>query len=140
MAMILLPLLAAMLACEDDTITIERTEDGAVVRSTGSNDPAATRSSGPAEPTATPRPRVDFPPDSDGAALTALYDAAGGESWRNSDGWLYVDDLSQWHGVTTDAEGRVTELDLGGNGLIGELPDELGILTGLTELDLRTTG
>ena len=80
------------------------------------------RSSGPTEPTATPRPRIPFPPESDGAALTALFDATDGESWQNSDGWLYTEDLGQWHGVTTDAAGRVTELNLRDNRLSGELP------------------
>ena len=60
-----------------------------------------------------------------------------GESWQNSDGWLYTEDLGQWNGVTTDAAGRVTELNLRDNRLSGELPEELGILTSLTELDLR---
>ena len=74
---------------------------------------------------------------SDGAALRALFDATDGEGWSNSDGWLYLEDLGQWHGVTTDAAGRVTALDLGGNGLSGELPEGLEYLTELTELDLR---
>ena len=95
------------------------------------------RSSGPTEPTATPRPRIPFPPLSDGTALTALFDATDGESWQNNDGWLYTEDLGQWHGVTTDAAGRVTELNLRDNRLSGELPEELGSLSGLTELDLR---
>ena len=73
---------------------------------------------------------------SDGAALVALFDATGGEGWNNSDGWLYEVALGQWHGVTTDASGRVTGLDLSGNGLSGELPEELEYLTELTELNL----
>ena len=121
-----------------------------MVRSTGQStqqsDPDATSSSGPTEPTATPRPRIPFPPESDGAALTALFDATGGESWQNNDGWLYTEDLGQWHGVTTDATdaaGRVTELDLRDNQLSGALPPELGSLTNLEELYLsnnRLTG
>ena len=112
-----------------------------MVRSTGQStqqsELSEPRSSSPTEPTATPRPRIPFPPESDGAALTALFDATDGESWQNSDGWLYTEDLGQWHGVTTDAGGRVTELDLRDNRLSGELPEELGILTSLTELNLR---
>ena len=121
-----------------------------MVRSTGQStqqsDPDATSSSGPTEPTATPRPRIPFPPESDGAALTALFDATGGESWQNNDGWLYTEDLGQGHGVTTDATdaaGRVTELDLRDNQLSGALPPELGSLTNLEELYLsnnRLTG
>ncbi len=81
--------------------------------------------------------RIPFPPLSDGAALTALFDATGGESWQNSDGWLYTEDLGQWHGVTTDAAGRVTELNLRDNRLSGPIPPELGNLTNLTELNLQ---
>ncbi len=108
-----------------------------MVRTTGPTEPGATRSSRPTGPTATPRPRIPFPPESDGAALTALFDATNGDSWQNSDGWLYTEDIGQWHGVTTDAEGRVTKLNLRDNRLSGELPEELGSLSGLTELDLR---
>ena len=44
--------------------------------------------------------------------------------------------LSTWHGVTTNAGGRVTALALGGNGLRGTAPAALGQLTALTSLDL----
>ena len=74
-------------------------------------------------PTPTPRPRIPFPPESDGAALTALFDATDGERWENNDGWLYTEDIGQWHRVTTNAAGRVTGLVLGNNGLSGELPE-----------------
>ena len=142
-ALISLALLFAFAACDGGTITIDETEDGVVVRSTGPTEPGATRSSRPTgptatpEPTATPRPRIPFPPESDGAALIALFDATNGDSWQNSDGWLYTEDIGQWHGVTTGTGGRVTELNLSGNGLSGELPEELGSFTSLTELDLR---
>ena len=133
---LLLVVMIGFLACEDETITIERTEDGAVVRTDRPTDPATVA------PVATPLPGdpVTFPPMSDGAALMALYDAAGGANWSNNDGWVYTVDIGQWHGVTTDAAGRVTALDLSGNGLSGELPEDIGILTGLTELDLSDNG
>ena len=139
-ALISLTLLFAFAACEDGTITVEQTDDGAVVRSTGQStqqsELSEPRSSGPTEPTATPRPRIPFPPESDGAALTALFDATDGESWQNSDGRLYTEDLGQWHGVTTDAGGRVTELDLQQNQLSGEIPPQLGNLVNLEHLGL----
>ena len=135
-----LTLLFALAACEGGTITIEETDDGAVVRTSGLSAPGTPEATGTPGPTPTPRPRIAFPPESDGAALTALFDAANGESWQDSNGWLYLEDLGQWHGVTTDAAGRVTGLDLRGNGLSGELPEELGSLGGLTELDLRDNG
>lgn len=132
--LLLVALIAALLACEGQTITIEEsteTADGSrTVRVSSSSD------DGTPEPTATPRPRIDFPPMSDGAALTALFDATDGDGWSSGDGWLYIEDLGQWYGVTTNAEGRVTALDLSAIGLSGELPEDIGVLTELTELDL----
>lgn len=70
-------------------------------------------------------------------ALIALYEAAGGDNWEQKDNWLSDRPLSDWHGVTTDADGRVTHLKLGGNRLTGTIPD-LGALTHLEELALTS--
>ena len=67
-------------------------------------------------------------------ALKALYDSTGGAGWSRSDGWLSDGDLSEWHGVSTDYTGRVTELDLAGNELNGRLPTNLGDLGSMTVL------
>ena len=51
--------------------------------------------------------------------------------------------MSDWYGVTTDEDGRVTELDLPGNSLSGHLPPEIGNLEELTYLNImsnRLTG
>ena len=72
----------------------------------------------------------------DRAALTALYEATNGEGWKNSRHWLNDVPLLLWHGVDTDADGRVTELRLEGNNLEGRIPPEIGHLHGLTGLDL----
>ncbi len=76
-------------------------------------------------------------PASDRAALEALYNTAGGSNWRTSTNWLSSKPLGQWHGVTTDANGRVTRLDLNNNDLSGTIPAELGNLTQLQQLSLR---
>ena len=73
---------------------------------------------------------------SDRAALEALYDATGGEGWTNRTNWKTASRLGDWHGVTTDADGRVTGLNLHRNGLAGPLPPALGTLTRLESLDL----
>ena len=53
--------------------------------------------------------------------LVALYNATNGASWtRNSTNWLSDRPLGEWYGVTTDANGRVTELDLTQNRLSGD--------------------
>ena len=73
----------------------------------------------------------------DRAALVALYNATGGANWKNKTNWLSNEALSEWHGVATDATGRVTDLYLPQNGLSGEIPVELGALTNLRELYLH---
>lgn len=75
-------------------------------------------------------------PSTDRAALTALYQAMNGEGWKNSRHWLNDVPLILWHGVDTDADGRVTELQLEGNDLEGRIPPEIGRLSRLTELHL----
>ncbi|MCY4572570.1 MAG: M12 family metallo-peptidase [Gemmatimonadetes bacterium] len=73
---------------------------------------------------------------SDRTALEALYDATGGEGWTDSRNWNTAAALDTWFGVTTDDAGRVTELELGENGLTGSLPPALGSLANLKRLSL----
>ena len=77
---------------------------------------------------------------SDRAALEALYDITGGEGWTNRTNWKTAARLGDWHGVTTDADGRVTDLSLHRNGLAGPLPPALGSLSRLESLDLGRNG
>ncbi|MXY31074.1 MAG: hypothetical protein F4Y48_07690 [Gammaproteobacteria bacterium] len=70
-------------------------------------------------------------PDPERAALIALYDATNGADWKIDDGWLGEGALDKWLRVTTDENGRVTDLDLSANQLNGEIPAELGNLSRL---------
>ncbi len=85
----------------------------------------------------------------DSIALMALYNATNGSEWTNSDNWGTSNPLDLWHGVETDAQGCVTCLDMNGvqdcapnfeerlgNNLVGELPDEIGLMQQLVRLDL----
>ena len=84
----------------------------------------------------------------DRAALEALYDATRGGTWGISTNWKTAAPLSQWHGVTTDAAGRVTRLELRNNRLRDHwlwlsdswarrsLPAVLGSLANLQVLNL----
>ena len=85
---------------------------------------------------------VSPPPSSDSAddreVLTTFYNAAGGSGWTNNTNWLSDMSLDAWHGVTTDAVGRVTELRLPANNLEGTIPSELGRLVNLTLLHLNS--
>ena len=72
----------------------------------------------------------------DRAVLEALYDATGGDGWRNKTNWLTLAPLGAWYGVTTDINGSVRLLYLADNRLRGEIPPELGNLSNLLVLDL----
>ena len=76
--------------------------------------------------------------EADAEVLRVLYRTTGGslDNWTNSSGWLSDAVLDEWHGVETDSVGRVSGLDLSGNGLWGQLPDSLGELSALVTLDL----
>ena len=78
----------------------------------------------------------DRPVSPDRAVLVALYEATDGDHWANDTHWLSDEPLNEWFGVTTDADGRVTRLNLFRNRLSGELPSELGHLTHLQWLGL----
>ncbi|WP_428273460.1 Ig-like domain-containing protein [Candidatus Palauibacter sp.] len=76
-----------------------------------------------------------FSPDR--ASLVALYEAANGDGWTNGRDWASDRPLSEWFGVEADADGRVTRLVLGDNGLEGRIPPEIGDLSRLTDLQLN---
>ena len=88
--------------------------------------PKATAESPPAaahEPTTAPTS-----PETDREALVALYNATDGPNWNRNDIWLSDVPISQWEGVTTDNNSRVTELFLRENQLTGEIPSALSSL------------
>ena len=79
----------------------------------------------------------------DRAVLVALYEATNGPNWDYNWNWLTDAPLGEWHGVSTDASGRVQALELIKNGLTGEIPSDLGKLANLRNLHLgdnRLTG
>ncbi len=76
------------------------------------------------------------PVDDYRTALRALYEATAGSNWKNNDGWFTDRPLNEWYGVRTDGNGRVIELRLGNNGLVGRIPPEIGELLTLKMLVL----
>ncbi|WP_338767116.1 choice-of-anchor D domain-containing protein [Bernardetia sp. ABR2-2B] len=76
-------------------------------------------------------------------ALVALYNSTNGNSWTNNTNWNTsqtpasntVD--NSWHGVTV-VGGRVTQLNLTNNNLVGSIPTQIGDLTALQVLRLNT--
>ena len=79
------------------------------------------------------------PPSRDRDVLIALYNATDGGNWKNNTNWLSDRPIGEWDGVTTDAGGRVTELELIDNQLSGPIPADLGSLTYLERLVLGSS-
>ena len=77
-------------------------------------------------------------PQSDREVLEVLYESTGGASWANRANWKSSAPLGEWYGVTTDAAGRVTRLELRDNGLAGPIPAALGDLAYLEVLDMAS--
>ena len=71
---------------------------------------------------------------SDRTVLTDLHTRNNGRNW-NTDNW-FSPNLSDWHGVETDSDGRVIGLSLTNNNLTGEIPDSLRALDKLRRLEL----
>ena len=126
---------------------------GAVVTLTGTGEGAATIRVAATDPgglsvSSSFAATVDGPGDTDAqdsaewdrAALEALYDAAGGARWADSANWMTAAPLGEWYGVTTEADGRVTGVELVDNGLAGGLPPALGSLARLETLVLAGGG
>ena len=75
-------------------------------------------------------------PSPDRSALIALYNATDGANWTDNTNWVTNAPVGQWYGVTTNGNGRVTEINLTRNQLKGEIPPELANLTNLKVLAL----
>lgn len=73
-------------------------------------------------------------------ALVGLYSSTGGKDWTNNENWLSQAPLAAWYGVTADADGRITELDLSDNNMSGALPSSLSALADLKKIDLGGNG
>jgi hypothetical protein len=64
-------------------------------------------------------------------ALATFYYATGGENWMVGDDWLSNETECSWLPGIVCIGGRSGELDFRGINLVGTLPDELAIMTGL---------
>ena len=133
-----LALTAALAACGSDEPSGVTGPDRTA--STPASGAAPTATDAPEPATATAPPAASGSAEMDREALVALYNATDGENWDESDNWLSDAPLGEWAGINTDDDGRVTVLNLEGNGLSGEVPPELGSLSNLSWLMLNGNG
>ena len=68
-------------------------------------------------------------------ALIALYEATGGDNWTDNTNWCSDKPLSEWYGIDF-WDGHVKNINLTDNNLTGQIPEQLGNLTGLEYLFL----
>ena len=73
--------------------------------------------------------------ESDSLALVALYNSCGGVNWNYKNNWL-TGQVASWYGINLDENGRLTHIHMDYNNLSGNLPEELGTLSEIVELDL----
>ena len=74
-------------------------------------------------------------PDEERDALISLFNACDGENWNTNTSWNSIQDVSTWFGVSV-VDNHVTYLSLFYNGLVGEIPPEIGDLAYLETLNL----
>jgi Leucine-rich repeat (LRR) protein len=81
---------------------------------------------------------VNEVPQAECQALVSLYNSTAGANWTDNSGWLLTDTpcSTPWHGVNCHQE-HVSSLSLYNNQLSGDIPPELGDLSGLVFLYLE---
>jgi hypothetical protein len=67
----------------------------------------------------------------------AIYNANGGDAWKNSVSWGTKADYCTWEGVTCNRAKFVIELNLAGQGLTGSLSADIACLPFLKSLNLN---
>ena len=72
----------------------------------------------------------------DSLALVDFYNATNGPGWLNHTNWLTTAPVNTWFGINSVESGRVTNVYLLNNHLVGHLPESIGNLTALAHLML----
>ena len=132
---------SALVSWLSDEPTVATVDDGGLLTAIGNGQATVTAASGSVSGHAevTVYDHRTAPAD-DRDVLMILYEATRGDRWRNrsNENWGSDEPLATWSGVSTDNDGRVTGLDLMANGLNGPFPPELGRLSRLRTLNLRS--
>jgi Leucine-rich repeat (LRR) protein len=69
--------------------------------------------------------------------LNLLYLSWSGPKWKLKKGWLGLEDVCAWSGVTCNGDKSVVGLDLSENRLEGAFVSEIGFLSSLTTIDFQ---
>ena len=75
--------------------------------------------------------------ETDRTVLELFYERTTGKWWTNNENWMTEAPLGEWYGITTNAQGRVTEIRFEKNNLEGTLLPEIGNLSQLKVLYIR---
>mmetsp|Transcript_124438 Transcript_124438/g.244074 ORF Transcript_124438/g.244074 Transcript_124438/m.244074 type:complete len:243 (+) Transcript_124438:76-804(+) len=71
-------------------------------------------------------------------ALIALFNSLDGKQWKDKTRWCSNEPIERWKGVKIDHNtGRVNKLLLADNQLGGCIPEDIGVLESLKEIDFR---
>eukprot|EP01031_Cornospumella_fuschlensis_P040536 gene40536-49411_t len=71
-------------------------------------------------------------------ALVSLFESLDGKNWFDKTRWCSDEPIGRWHGVKLNPQtGRVNKLILPDNRLGGVIPEDIGKLEGLIEIDFR---
>lgn len=85
------------------------------------------------------RNKAQMVADLERQALVAIFESLGGLKWKDKTRWCSSEPIGRWKGVHLDPKTkRVNKIILAENELEGEIPEEIGNLTELIELDLRS--
>ena len=68
------------------------------------------------------------------AALIEFYNSTNGDNWTKNTNWCSDKPLGEWHGVSTDGQGRVIGLNLMSNSMSGPVPASIGNLKQLEDI------
>lgn len=68
-------------------------------------------------------------------SLESIFYNTGGIEWTNLTGWLATSNPCDWYGVDC-TDDQVSGVRLANNNLAGDIPEEVGLLTGLNTIDL----
>eukprot|EP00588_Corethron_pennatum_P016682 CAMPEP_0194310480 /NCGR_PEP_ID=MMETSP0171-20130528/7439_1 /TAXON_ID=218684 /ORGANISM="Corethron pennatum, Strain L29A3" /LENGTH=434 /DNA_ID=CAMNT_0039064145 /DNA_START=109 /DNA_END=1410 /DNA_ORIENTATION=- len=69
-------------------------------------------------------------------AVAVLYYSLGGIFWDNNENYMSSSHECDWYGITCNEEKIIMELDLSANFLFGLIPNEISLLSSLSNVDL----